>query len=878
MKTLSTLFALCLLLSFTTLHAQAPAILWQKCLGGSGTEGISLATNFQFPPLNPATIQQTPDGGYIFAGNSTSNNGDVTGNHGGSDYWVVKMDSVGNLVWQKSYGGSNNDLATSVDQTSDGGYVVAGHTYSSDGDVEGLHGTDADSWVIKLDGTGNLQWQRALGGSRYDGARSIKQTADGGYIVACFTQSVNDGDVSGFHLGWGDYWIVKLDGVGNLLWQNCLGGGDFDVPYSIQPTLDGGYVVAGYSQSADGDVIGHSDCSYGAPKDYCAPNSWIVKLDADGNIQLQKCLKFESVEKAYSIVQTSDAGYAMVGEGAYSSTAPSNVYAVKLDSTGNVTWRKSFGGSGSDIGYSIRQLSDGRYIIAGFTASSDGDITNNHGVNDFWIFALDASGNLQWQKSFGGTGSDVGNSIQQTSDGGFALAGYSESNDGDVSGNHGARDYWVMKLQKEDTAVITLPLALSGLCTSQTVSVGYSVIRNFNTGNIFTAQLSDASGSFGTPVNIGSLASTTSGTIQATIPSNVSGLHYRIRVVSSNPVRIGTDNKGDLILNSTTPPAADAAITSAGATTICTPQTVTLSVASSGFTYQWKKGGAAISGATLQSFTASSTGAYSCDVGNTCGITSSNSITVTVNGYPISPQAAITAGGPTALCSGENVVLTVATAGLTYQWRKGTKDISGATAQSFTVNKSASYVCVVSNNCGAILSNSITVTINPRPTASVSAAPCSGGAVLLTCAFTPGSGVTFQWTKGNVNVNGATNPTFSATSKGTYKCLVTSTATGCTKLSNGAKVTITCKVGDVVNEDKVIVYPNPTSDYFNINTEQLDPQSVIYIYDLTGRLVESHQVNGEEMKVGEALANGVYFLKIAGNNEKMEVIKLVKNF
>src|SRR6185295_3780805 len=149
MKTLSTLFALCLLLSFTTLHAQAPAILWQKCLGGSGTEGISLATNFQFPPLNPATIQQTPDGGYIFAGNSTSNNGDVTGNHGGSDYWVVKMDSVGNLVWQKSYGGSNNDLATSVDQTSDGGYVVAGHTYSSDGDVEGLHGTDADSWVIK---------------------------------------------------------------------------------------------------------------------------------------------------------------------------------------------------------------------------------------------------------------------------------------------------------------------------------------------------------------------------------------------------------------------------------------------------------------------------------------------------------------------------------------------------------------------------------------------------------------------------------------------------------------------------------------------------------------------------------------------------------
>ncbi|HYV90251.1 MAG TPA: immunoglobulin domain-containing protein [Chitinophagales bacterium] len=328
----------------------------------------------------------------------------------------------------------------------------------------------------------------------------------------------------------------------------------------------------------------------------------------------------------------------------------------------------------------------------------------------------------------------------------------------------------------------------------------------------------------------------------------------------------------------TGPTTAEATISAGGSTTFCSGGSVVLSVATAGLTYQWKNGGSPISGATLQTRTASASGAYTCDVSNSCGTTPSNSITVTVNSAPTAAQAAITAGGPTAFCKGHNVVLTVATAGLTYQWKQGSRSIAGATLQSYTASKTYTYSCIVSNSCGSVTSNSISVTVNPAPTASISQAPCSGGAVLLTCTANPSSGVTYQWTKGHTSLSGATNSTYSATTGGTYKCTVTITATGCTKSSAGSSVTISCKLADEFAEHKVIVYPNPASDYFNINTSQLSAQSSLYIYDLTGRLVESHEVSGDEMQVGESLSNGVYFLKIESNHDTHQVIKLVKNF
>jgi hypothetical protein len=396
------LVSIFLLVSFTSVvkaQNSAPSIEWQKSLGGSGFDYAS-------------SIHQTSDGGYIIAGRSSSIDGDVTGNHGGSDYWIVKLNSQGTLQWQKSFGGSSSDSASSIQQTSDGGYIIAGISDSNDGDVTGNHGKD-DYWIVKLDSLGTLQWQKSFGGSEIDNAYSIQHTSDGGYIIAGESWS-KDGDVTGNH-GRNDYWIVKLDSLGTLQWQKSFGGSGIDIAYSIQQTSDGGYIIAGGSDSKDGDVTGNH-----GRNDY-----WIVKLDSLGTLQWQKSFGGRQGDYASSIQQTSDGGYIIAGI-SYSNDGDVTVnhgnrdyWIVKLDSLGTLQWQKSLGGSVWDHANSIQQTSDGGYIIAGNSWSNDGDVTGNHGSSsDYWIVKLNSLGTLQWQKSFGGRGSDAADSIQQTSDAG----------------------------------------------------------------------------------------------------------------------------------------------------------------------------------------------------------------------------------------------------------------------------------------------------------------------------------------------------------------------------------------------------------------------------------------------------------------------------
>ena len=462
-------------------------IWWVKCLGGTRIDwadciqqtadgGFIVAghttsndgnvsgnhgdTDYWVVKLNPDTrtgstffsgndratsIQQTSDGGYIVAGSTNSKDGNVTGNHGGMDYWVVKITATGIVNWQMCLGGSNDDRATSIQQTADGGYIVAGQSYSRDGNVTGNHGS-MDYWVVKLDSSGSLLWQKCVGGSRDDAVYCVQQTADGGYILAGTTLS-NNGDVNGNH-GSMDYWIVKLDGAGNLLWQQCLGGSQDDAANSVQQTADGGYVVAGYSVSNDGNVYGnHGGLDY-----------WIVKLDGAGTLLWQQCLGGSSYDMAYDIQQTADGGYVVAG---YSLSNDGNVtgnhgiidyWIVKLDSAGTILWQKCLGGSQDDVAYSIQQTTDGGYIVAGYTYSIDGNVAGNHGNQDYWIVKLDSTGTLFWQKCLGGINTDIAASIQQTSDGGYIAAGYTASNDGDVSGNHDSQDYWVVKLNTDSRA------------------------------------------------------------------------------------------------------------------------------------------------------------------------------------------------------------------------------------------------------------------------------------------------------------------------------------------------------------------------------------------------------------------------------------------
>ena len=429
------------------------------------------------------SIQQTADGGYIVVGVGDSKDGDNTGNDAGG-IWVVKLNSTGNIEWQKMVGSGSSGVA--VQQTTDGGYIVAGYSYYYDGELTGNHG-GFDYFVLKLTSTGNIEWQKSFGGSDTDDVYAIQQTTDGGYIVAGYSYS-NDGDVTGNHGGLGDAWIVKLNSTGNIEWQKCLGGSSGDAAYAIQQTNDGGYIVAGESGSTDGDLSGvHGGSGY-----------WVVKLNSTGNIEWQKSLGGSKGGTANSIKQTADGGYIVAGW-SYSNDGDvtgnhglADCWIVKLNSTGNLEWQKSLGGSSEDRAHAIYQTTDGGYIFAGLSWSNDGDVTGNHGDLDCWIVKLNSTGNLEWQKSLGGSdndGADFNNTIQQTKDGGYIVGAYSYSNDGDVSGNHGSVDFWIVKL---GASVLPLHLLSFDAVKNKTnVQLNWQTTNEINTSHFIVQQSSN---------------------------------------------------------------------------------------------------------------------------------------------------------------------------------------------------------------------------------------------------------------------------------------------------------------------------------------------------------------------------------------------------
>jgi hypothetical protein len=387
----------------------------------------------------------TQDGGYLMAGASQSNEGDVSGNHGYIDVWLLKLDKDGNKLWQRCFGGSGADMANAIIRSQDGSYVMAGSTESTDGDVSGNHG-NGDAWVVKVDMSGNLLWQKALGGSGSDRAYAITAGTGGGYVIAGSTTS-NDGDVSGHHKA-EDVWVIKLDNSGNIIWQNTLGGSRIDEARSITPAADGGYVIAGLTTSKNGDVIG----KHGIAGTF---DAWVVKLDKDGNLLWQKPLGGTGYDVALVITSSTDGGYIMGGMATSNSGDVSgghgerDAWVVKMNAGGNIIWSKVFGGSRVDQVFSITKAKEDGYVMAGVTYSKNGDVSGNHGESDAWVFMINENGNLNWRRSLGGSKDDWAGAILTRTDDSFVIAAQTFSNDGDVSGNHGDSDAWVVTLKDQ---------------------------------------------------------------------------------------------------------------------------------------------------------------------------------------------------------------------------------------------------------------------------------------------------------------------------------------------------------------------------------------------------------------------------------------------
>ena len=371
--------------------------LWLVRTGPNGNEqwnktiGVSHDSSFDF-------IQQTPDGGYILAGRTVSSGI----NHW--DLWLLKSDTNGNEQWNKTFKLDGYDRTSHIWQTSDGGYILAGHIHPErNPDPKGkVIYTDSDAAIIKTDKNGNPEWNRTFGGLKDEYARIVQQTSDGGYILAGGTESYGSGKR--------DIWLVRTDPEGEEQWNRTYGGNSRDRANSVRQTFDGGFIIAGGTESYG---AGHSDF-------------FLVKTDRNGNEQWNRRFGGEGPEFNSYMEQTTDGGFILGGK---TLSFNGNYWLIKTDADGNMQWDRIFGYELE----SFLQISDGCFILTGVTRSKqDGNIL---------LTKTDPEGVEQWEKSFE---SDNIHSVLQTSDGGYILAGYKSS------------DFWLVKLSKEGPVPIAL--------------------------------------------------------------------------------------------------------------------------------------------------------------------------------------------------------------------------------------------------------------------------------------------------------------------------------------------------------------------------------------------------------------------------------------
>ena len=411
------------------IQAQAIELEWDKSFGGT-------LTDIGYSTCNAV------DSGYIIATTTYSSDGDVTENAGLRDFWIINSDLSGNIIWQKNYGGSSLEELGAVLKTSDSCYVFGGTTYSADGDI-GLNFGGADCVVMKLSKEGEILWLHVFGGSKNDWLTSIIQTNDGGYIFTGHSRS--DNGIFADHSGSTDYpdlIVVKLNSLGELEWSKSYGGINSDEGNAVIQTTELDYVVVGYTSiweptfdfdywilkiDADGDVLW--DKKYGGTnQDYAFSiaelfsKNLIVTGEAwsdDGDI-----LDSHGLQEAWTIL---------------------------LDDDGEIIWKKSFGGSCAETGRDILMHSDSTISIIGSTCSpDDGDVLGHHGdfgYSDYWIFNIDTIGIIRWQQCFGGTETDQAYSTSLTLDTSILITGSARSNDFDVTGHHSGDDAWTIKIK-----------------------------------------------------------------------------------------------------------------------------------------------------------------------------------------------------------------------------------------------------------------------------------------------------------------------------------------------------------------------------------------------------------------------------------------------
>jgi uncharacterized delta-60 repeat protein len=368
--------------------AQPPDSLWSRSYGGINYD-------------EARSVQQTADGGYIVAGRTLSFGAGL------QDFYLVKTDNCGEPLWTRTYGGSSTDEAYSVQQTADGGYIVAGRTLSFGAGYD-------DFYLVKTNSQGDTLWTHTYGGWSNEYANSVRQTADGGYIMAGWTWSFGVAQ---------DFYLVKANSSGDTLWTRTYGGSSSDWAYSVQQTADGGYIVAGETAS-----FGAGDYDF-----------YVVKTNAYGTPLWTRTYGRSGDDRAFSIQQTADGGYVVAGSTQSFGAGAEDFYLVKTNSLGDTLWTRTFGGSSWDVANSVQQTADGGYIVAGYTESFCA------GCWEFYLVKTNSLGDTLWTRTYGGSGTSAANSVQQTTDGGYVMAGF-----------NGSEDMWIVRVGFSSPDIISI--------------------------------------------------------------------------------------------------------------------------------------------------------------------------------------------------------------------------------------------------------------------------------------------------------------------------------------------------------------------------------------------------------------------------------------
>lgn len=597
------LLPISIILFTLSLHAQVD-ILWEKSYGGSSSD-------------RAYSVISNADGGYLLVGSTQSTDGDVTGYSGANDFWVVKTDMEGNLLWQKTYGGSDEEVALDAIELADG-FILFGYSASLDGDMTDMHGV-ADYWLLKIDFSGNLIWQNNLGGSLIDHGHEVHQTSDGGFILCGQSKSTNFEASGSGNNGKNDFWIVKTDSLGNLQWQKAYGGSEADIGNAILVTDDGGFVACGYANSSNGDI--GENMGFG--------DAWVFRCDSNGEIIWSQVFGGSGDDFARAIIPASTGGYFLVGGTSSNNgdiiggNGSTDIWLLKLDDAGELIYSEVLGGSGFDVAYDVLSYPGGGYLIAGASNSVNGDIPVTYGATDFLVLKVNEEGGVEWIQNFGGSASEEFRSVIAGIYGGFIASGFTESSAGDISSPKGGYDFWLVH--------------------------------------------------FGAP-----------------------------------EICNDYDDNANSI---TDEGCAELSITISGADSICKGAISTLCANPTEFTaYQWYRNGNAIAGATTECYNTNKQGSYSVRgiIGTDTVISESHIVSLLA-----SPNANINVITDLDLCPDNEVKLKANNgAGLTYQWIKGTSVISGATSQIFTATATGTYRVQVTNSIGCIKTSTPVIVSN----------------------------------------------------------------------------------------------------------------------------------------------------------------------